>query len=363
MKRVILMFGMAAVLLAADAFGADVEILRYHKREFSPALGEKFVIPYRCAKEGNLTIEILTPDGNPVKKLDLPRQKIGTHKVEWDGKDRWGDVVPDEAYVLRLHFRTSTGTETLGFLQTGGEKVRVTQKKADNNGNILFTLPRPSRVSLKVGVPEGPMLRVLASWEPMSAGKVRKNWNFVGEGGVTLPVKKYVVSLEAITLPRHAIITTGNTKESYLEYYLRHGFQCQRGLKVGQKLPKNVSPKAYRCLEKLKDPKIVAYFVDASRKKHSALTLDGNGSFVVRVEAEKPFDRLLERSDYEVSFYVDFRFASEAERGYIPISWRYSPAGPGPGNHILTVNLVTSDGRAGAYNLVFKVDTKQQSGN
>jgi len=61
-------------------------------------------------------------------------------------------------------------------------------------------------------------------------------------------------------------------------------------------------------------------------------------------EEDKP--RLL-ADQFEVLLFVDSQFFAEAERGYLPLNWKWEFQQFPPGEHILTVNVSSFKGQVG----------------
>ena len=59
----------------------------------------------------------------------------------------------------------------------------------------------------------------------------------------------------------------------------------------------------------------------------------------------------MQQSLYEVAFFVDNQFLSEEEQGYVPLTWRWNPAGLKPGIHLVTVNVSGFNGQVGVKSL------------
>lgn len=334
------------------------QIAPYSAAEFSPALGEKFNIPFRLNGEANVSLEILTPDGNVIRSYKARSMKPGMHHWIWDGRDRWGETVPDEAYLPRFTVESSGEKRIYDYRNTGGEVLNDLHRRLYPTGRISYRLPKAGRTLVRIGVKSGPLLRVLSNWTPRSAGEVRQQWDFRGPGGTDLHDAPFVAAISAYALPDHSIITRNNRQTNYIEYFIRHKLICHQPSKITQEMlsrdDKKISPHFYACRINERDPQIF-------------LTLDNNRSKPpYRVENGHPVNvhvamapqdmRLMEGKQYEVSFYLDYRFLSEAEQGYLPLSWRYLPNNLKPGRHTLTVNLSAFDGKVATRSIKIMVE-------
>lgn len=336
---------LAAVWIHASA----IAFSPFAKTEFSPALGEKFTVPFTTTKDGNVTLLIYTPDHNLIRSLSAGAVKAGKeHRIVWDGKDSHGTVVPNEAYIPVLQLQTAEGNYTADPRNTGGEILENLDRHADMQGNIFFTLKQPSRTLVRMGVESGPLLRILSNWQPRSAGKVKIRWNFKDEtGSIDFSKLHYIAAISAFALPDFSIITTNNQKESYLHYFERRHLRCNLPQEVTTKMlvrnGRRLSPHFFRCRKEERIPKLSMRMEGAALKNGVALLRNDKPVTVVVQMNQKDLD-LIEKKQYEVGFFIDGVFKSEAEQGYIPIRWQFIPNGLKAGEHILTVNITTFDG-------------------
>ncbi len=337
---------------------ASITPIRSPKVEFAPIRGEKFPIAFKTDTDGNVTIEICSPDRVPVRTLNLGYQKAGKHKAFWDGKDNEGDIVPDEAYAPVFKLRTNDGNITREFWQTGGEILQNLHRKADRAGNIYYTLPKPARVLVRVGIEGGPMLRILSNWTPRAAGRIRQRWNFKDDTGkVNFESFPYLAAVSAFSLPEFSIITTGNTDESYLDYIKRKRLPCLTPKPTEEMLVRNgkrISLHYFKCRREERTPSLFLS-LDSRLSKNGHPVLEQNVATTVTLRMPPADLNLIKMKQYEVSFYIDGTFVSEAEQGYIPIRWRYTPTALKKGKHILSVNVTTFDGNVAAKSTIFYV--------
>ena len=73
--------------------------------------GQAPPVQYRLARDASIEVSILDGGGSPVRNLDLGAQEPGGHRVEWDGRDSDGDVVPNGRYVYQIKARSDDGGE------------------------------------------------------------------------------------------------------------------------------------------------------------------------------------------------------------------------------------------------------------
>jgi len=342
MRLIFLMITAFMFLIA----GNIIELKKYKSSSFSPVQGENFNICFKLNESAEVILDIYTPDKNLIRNYNKKFQK-GDHCILWDGKDKWGEVVPDEAYEIEITAKSHNKTENLIFSQTGGEVLKSLNAKYDRMGNIYYTLSKPARVLIRAGILNGPMLTVISNWEPKDKGYVKQQWNLKDKDGVVnFSAIPFVVSVSAYSLPEYSIITYGNNKEKYLDYFLRHKFKCNK--KVPEKLPenKNISFHYYKCRIDEREPVI---YINMPK------TVSIGKRVNIKIDMDKKDEEEFNKIKYEISFFVDYKFVSEEELGYLPFTWSYLPNNLSEGPHVLTVNVTAFNGKVGVKNVKFVV--------
>lgn len=225
----IVSLSLGAVPLGANQSAiSDVALSRQF---FNPSLGQKIRISLVAGSAGSLSILILDRDGYPVHQLLSDRTvQPGTVGFEWDGRNDRGEVVPDEAYSLKIDL--AAGGETSSYFPANHPTEDVSPAQSnyyDRHSAILsYNLPRPARVHVQAGIArldprtgrrDGPVLKTLVNREPRPAGAVIENWNGLDENGTFYvpDLGDFVVAIAATALPENAIITFGNRQTIFLE--------------------------------------------------------------------------------------------------------------------------------------------------
>lgn len=363
MKRKALVL-LVVTLVMDTASHATVSFGDYTKVEFAPTRGQLFSIPLQVEQDAIVNIQILSPDGDPIRTLrsDLSL-KPGRHVAEWDGKDDAGLVVPDEAYVPVIRARLVDGTElTVNPGQnSGGEMVEELDVRITSTKDIAYSLPAPSRVLIRAGIKGGPMLRSLAAWAPRGQGKNVQRWDGRDQDGlIDLRTEKgLTVLVTAFQLPHRAIITVGNKELDYREYRRRKGFK-QKPVRVEDTVlargDTRISRHHYYPPSQYADPKVEISLPPDLPRSSSGHPIIANGQSVpVRVDIPALDRWLMDESLYEVAFFVNHVFAAEEEQGYVPLTWLWAPQDLSPGPHILSANISGFSGKVGVASLRFEV--------
>ena len=369
-----LMIGFCLLLAAASASGADAHatIGEYTRVSFSPERNETFVIPVSIPSPERvkaMEIQIRTADDDPVRTLELGKISPAVHdyRIEWDGRDSHGTIVPDEAYhPVLVVTDIEGGTHRLDMrTQSGGEEVYDFEKQV-KPGTIEYILPAASRVLVRAGIKNGPLLRTVVDWEPRAKGFHAERWNGRDADNVILIEQEPDVGylIVGYELPDKSIITYGNDRESYRQYRERHGLQ-QGMTDFDGRLPERngrvIRQEFYNPLLQQKSPRIEVALLD-KEERQSVEKVVGFKEVLTEVRLD-PLDEIyLDQERYEISFFIDNRFIAEEEQGFVPFVWRWSPGRLGiePGKHILTVNVSGYNGQVGVLNLAFDVIGEDQ---
>lgn len=355
MKKLHLLLLFSTVLFAQEL----ITLQPYKSNEFSPALKQTFKLSYKLSEDANVTWQIYTPDNNLIRSIKAKDSKKGEHALKWDGKDSNGTVVPNEAYNIVLTAKNSTQTKTIDPRLTGGDIMKGLQTKIDKTGNISYKLSHPARVLVRAGIENGPMLRVISNWIPKNKGKVRQRWDMHdADHLVDISTLAFGITVSAFALPKYAIMTTNNKKIDYYTYFKEHNLSCP-SISIEKKLllkdHKAISKHFYRCRIQDRDPRLFLSLPKGETEQN--LTRLTNGKHAqIKVSMHPEDEATLEKSKYEVSFFVDFEFSSEEELGFMPISWNFLPNGLKKGKHVLTVNVSSFTGEVGLKSYPFFIN-------
>lgn len=345
--------GLALLALPALAWG-QVTLLKASAGELSAVRGDRVGYTVRTAQPGTLALEILTGDGDVVRRIAQPNTAPGEHVLSWDGKDERGQPVPDEAYCPRAVLE-SGGRQAVDdpCSRTGGEVLTGLQPATTPTGDIAYTLEHPARVLIRVGVKGGAMMRSLSVWRPRPAGRNLQRWNGFDESGlVDLRSDRLALLVTAFRLPEFSVITTGNDALDYRAWRTALGWAEKPDAPQGgaaQPLERNgqrIARQHYQARYKDREPRIS---VTLTGRDGQPLAAGAPVPDDVRIAVDlHPDDRwLMQEQLYEVAFFVNGDFVSEEENGYVPIGWLWNTTGLKPGRHLLTVNLTGFTGRVG----------------
>lgn len=356
-----------AALASEDQAGSNslATIAPYKSASFNPTRNETFAIPIKTINSREIkeiAVEIRTHDDDLIRRLTKKDFELDKKEYQllWDGKDSKKQFVPDEAYypILVITDKNGLTTRIDPRDDSGGEEVYDFEKNIVPK-SIEYMLPVASRMLIRSGIKNGPMLRTIIDWEPRTAGFHAERWNGRDTDNVMTidqnPQVGYLII--GYQLPDHTIITYGNTEESYRAYRERQQWPIKKAnyenrlLERGDKL---IRSEFYTPVLQQKSPRISVNLLDkTSRQPVSNIT--GFAEVLTEVKLHELDEIYLDQQRYEITFFVDNEFVAEEEQGFVPFTWRWSPGrfGIKPGEHILTVNVSGYNGQVGVKNIPF----------
>ena len=336
-------------LVAAASAQYVIQNAALSKESFNPSRGDNVTLTYDLSKTSKITVKVFDPDGGLVRGLVTgAERKPGKNEEAWDGRDDDGKPIPNEAYLFTIETDGGDVYDPTTF--SGGFVDDITSARFDREaGTVVYKLPEASRVLIRLGVKNGPMLKTLVDWEPRIAGSITEYWDGRDEDKVMLlhDHKDFTALITHVSLPDATVIAYGNNDETYRDYKLGRG----KGWPQKPERPRKPDPEVRLRPENLVPPA----WARAPRVQLSFPKLEsvGNGApevkdvVDVRVDTEASDRDLLLKEQFEIIFYVDNVFFAEAERGYLPFNWRWELNQLAGGDHILTVNISSFRGRVG----------------
>ena len=336
-----------------------IERLVLPKTTFNPSIGRKLDLVVVLKKQAKVTIRVYDPDWHEIAipVVAMPMD-AGENTIQWDGKDKEGQIVPDEAYFFTLDATTSDGEQEIydPTAFSGGVEKDLTQASIDKDtGTIRYRLPKMSRVDIRIGISGGPLLRKVVDWEPRPAGEITDYWDGMDKDNLfdlhQHSNSKMIISY--FTLPDNSVITYGNRKLSYLDYI------------QGKTWPK----KEDRTTDWARDKKIsLHYRIPRDRDYSPQISMDFpnqvgiegdtpilKGRSVVHVDLSDDCKESFQNSKFEIVFFLDGTFHAEEETGYAPYNWIWDTAQTKEGTYLLTVNVSSFDDHIGIVSRKVKV--------
>lgn len=328
----------------------EISSVAIHPKSFNPVKGETTTISFHLSKPAKAMIQIFDPDNQLVRELVTDDTgDPGKIKITWDGKDMDGAIVPDEAYFFTIEANEYKGALTHYDPVTfsGGDNISVPVNYDKIKKVIDYELPQDTRIIIRGGITQGPMLKHFANWRPKPAGQNKDFWNGKDDSNaIRIDDKKgFVIMSEGVTLPENSIITFGNNDYSYPEY--KSEKTMDRPLKEVR--PKVVPKKSQQNMQFVR-PAHKGVSIKFRMQLPQGLETNSDnipivkGKVPVKIIIDDEVKRFVTEQRYEIINYVDFQFISEQEEGYSPCTWLWDSNSVRNGEHILTVNIATLTG-------------------
>jgi len=299
------------------------------------------------------TIKVYNPDFELIRILtDKAHRKAGEHRALWDGKDVDSAIVPDEAYFFTLEAETADHSQQAVYdpiTFSGGEPFGITEFKLDRkSGKLTYQLSQPSRVLIRIGIPDHALLKTLVDGEPRPAGEMTEDWNGKDEDGLIdlWNEPEFTTFIAGFTLPENSVITFGNARYDYREY--KSNVSEARPKKTARFMTKirRLSPHFLTSRIHDRSFKVVLSFPQLKASSQQDIPAVKEKP-LVRVDVAERDREILHNQKFTIFFFVDnLSFAKEA-RDSLPFDFPWELRHLPEGEHLLTVNLVTLNGQFG----------------
>jgi len=92
---------------------------------FNPKAGQTTTISYTLSEKCIVFIDIYDSAGNLMRTLSKT-QLAGANSMIWDGKDRFGDIVPDGTYTYKIYVKDMAGNKATTYPAIGTVTVKST---------------------------------------------------------------------------------------------------------------------------------------------------------------------------------------------------------------------------------------------
>jgi hypothetical protein len=341
----------ATLALAGVSTGLKISNVTTDRQIFRPDRGDSVAIVYNLSMPAAVDVNIYDSRDILIRRVvAAAKRNAGDHREIWDGKDDAGKLVPPEAYVYTIRARNDRGDSVIYDVtdKTGGEQQWALDLKYDAKARaITYVLPKPGRITIRLGLKVGPLLRTLVDWSVRDAGLHREPWDGFDNSGV-LQFNKHPgleISFWGYVLNQNSIIVAGDAWGARPEFV--------RDIKWGTEKRESTRPKVPKLFdfwnyprESCRDPKIYLKPLAVEAFKDNVPVISGDTYFQMSID---PGDqKLITDQKFEVVFYVDGVFIYEEEVGYAPFAWRWRPVGVNTGEHFITAMLRGYKGNFGS---------------
>ncbi len=208
-----------ANLFTGNPSGLDITDVSHGPSPFHPHQGEVCDINYTITADANVSVTILTTEGDIVRYLinETP-QSAGAHTVTWNGQNGFQQYVPDGTYLYTIE--AENATDYAVYCPDRYEDVELTDFWANSpftppeeTCDIHETLSDEAHVRVRIGIEGGPLLRTLVDWDYRPAGESVEEWDGRDESGNLVPPNEYLICIWADGVVPNGIIVEGPVNE------------------------------------------------------------------------------------------------------------------------------------------------------
>jgi len=287
------------------------------------------------------------------------KPKVGENIVKWNGTDNLNRAVPPEAYRYTITATTSHSqiTHDLSDL-TGGEYTRVRDIKWDTeNNNISYTLLKPARVNLRIGVDKnGPLLATISDWLSRDQGNHKLNWDGYDNSGVIKisTIDNYKIYPQAFTLSDNTILVGPYSEK----IKLIENISWNNAKRKRVKIKKIKSKSHHQQHNENRGDFIVEIKLPGNLLKDKNGVPIVSGIIPIRFSLNKKDKARVLNDRFEPILFLDGKYITENEVGFFPMTWKWDPKDVDEGEHYLSVNLRGYDGHYGAASIKVNVQHK-----
>jgi len=378
---------------ASPLYGNLLSDIKVSKDSFNPSMGEEVSFSFSLAQPAKVTLSVYDPDNSLIKTIaDSQMEKGGLVSMIWDGKDQDGLTVPDEAYYFTIEAKAASAqtevkaagaqaevrkvtkvAEVAAVTEvydpttfSGGVEHDITDADIDmDSQTINYTLPEMGRVGIRMGTQGGPLLNNLVDWRPRIASEATESWNGKDKDNIidlrNDPQFKMVITY--FTLPENSVITYGQTNYIFREYKTTKGNGRPIKKERTRKDESSLSISSHYGLPRTIDfaPTVLMTFPESNLDEASIPILSNKA--LVRVELGEKDRPYFTNQQFEVVFFIDGEFYTEAEMGYVPYNWLWNLQETKEGEHVLTVNISSFRDQIGICSKKVKVTKGNQKGS
>nr|WP_324292312.1 FlgD immunoglobulin-like domain containing protein [uncultured Desulfobulbus sp.] len=352
-----------AETIPAQASELIISGIRLSSQTFSPSLGESITLSFQLTQPAKALVQFFDADWQLVREfmLDEPSAQSPS-KVEWDGKDLDGNIVPDEAYFFTIEAYGYSGK--LSFYDpstfSGGKNITFPVLFDKTEQAIPYHLDQDARIVVRAGVKQGPMLKNIVNWKPRPKGNNKESWDGDDESKVLSAVAEndFTLVAEGITLPENSIITRGNHQYTYFTYkntIVTERPQKKDRSKIDSNNTQSVALRSVQPRYKGVDISFRMKIPEAAQWNEDGIPII-SGTLPLKIYIDDAVKRYVTEQRYEIICYVDNEFVTEQEEGYSPCTWLWNSHNTSNGEHVLTVNVATLTGNIASGSMKILVD-------
>jgi len=335
---------MACLTAPQETCALEIERVSHAPALFVPGEDRYAVISFSLSSKADVELKLFDDRDKLVRRIVRKGLAAGEHTIQWSGQDEAGHTVPAEAYRYTLT-ANMTVEHDLSDL-TGGETVRSKIHWNVDKMQFEYTLDKPSRVLIRVGLENhGPLMATIRNWVPRQAGSHVEHWDGKDASG-ELDLSKHpklVVSMRAYTLSQNTILV--GPEPERVSFIDKMSWPVESRI-VKRKPVKQMIAAQQQAAETRGDYLVHLNLPDGLKTgKQGVPIVTGQVPVVLDVDDRYRAIALNRRS--ETVFYVDGQFTFENEVGFLPTTWMLDTTHLNNGEHFLSVNLRGYEGNFG----------------
>ena len=94
----------------------DSDLVTILKADVADPFSKEAKICFRLKDTVNVSVKIVTPQGETIRELLVAELSAGKHTLAWDGKDDIGDMTSSGVFVYEIHARQVKRSAMLALL-------------------------------------------------------------------------------------------------------------------------------------------------------------------------------------------------------------------------------------------------------
>ncbi|MBU1245364.1 hypothetical protein KJ612_19345 [Myxococcota bacterium] len=303
-------------------------------------------ISWRLTEKASVTLFICDLRGNIIKTLLAGKAfDKGSHSAIWDGVDDKDLPCANGVYlpIIKCSSPRKGNFVYNPTASTWGEQVEPIAIRYDSEQEVVtFTLEQMTYARLRVGLREGgPVYKTLAGWQLWKPGQYQVPWDGKGKGGFqnVLGKDNLTYSFDSFSLAENSLIIENSPENDVSTDRVYEQFPIH---------PPATSNLSYFAIEPGSldaEPEIVIDWQKAKNKDNQIVI---SGKVQLQVDFVKPVFLPPSFGKWgELLLYIDDEFVIEVPVQGLPATIAFDSNNFANGEHLLTINLLTGDDRAG----------------
>jgi len=305
-------------LFVSSTFALDIQNLRVNPNNIDA--GSMTRIMFKISKAAFISIDIQDLNGNIVTSLvKNVLYHSGQFSIPWKTSKNI-----DQGYYTPVinAVDQKNGSSISKMIDTKiARMISIPFDISDQPGigkRISYSLDSTALVSIRVGINNGPLYKILSNWELTKPGNYSIDWDGWDNDHVLQvdQLANYLIDVRTIPVEIKALHITNKNKNK----------------KVATSVP------ATEILRQI-DAFIPKFSVDVSNKKKASEKTD---SLMLNITVDQKTLDELGDIPFEYVLYIDGKRYAEIENSLSPFSWEIFTQNLSKGNHIFTLMLCTS---------------------